>query len=304
MTASRAEQPLLMFIVMADPQFGMYSFLSKTQGTARALEASGLRVPTFPPISDLKRERLLFAEAIAEANAIHPAFVVVCGDLVNEWDDEDQFTALTQVAGSLSPDIPLHWVPGNHDVTEDYTHATNRAIARYRQRFGQDRYAFQHRNVSFIALNSSVIQHPSQVPEEYEANLTFLEAELTAAKMRQSAHTIIFSHHPWFLVSPDDDAPEQRWMMIPPDRRARLIELSAEAGVSAVFSGHTHRDQIGRAGSIEMVQTTAVGCPLGDEPSGFRVVRVYEDRLEHETVSLPSGLRFAWESELRKANGW
>jgi 3',5'-cyclic AMP phosphodiesterase CpdA len=298
------DQPLFMFIVMADPQFGLYTYLTKNKATVGAVEAAGLMVPAFPPISDLKRERTLFAEAIAAANAIHPAFVVVCGDLVNEWDDEEQFTALTQIAGSLSPDIPLQWVAGNHDVTEDATHPTPRAIAKYRERFGADYYAFQHRNVSFIVMDSTVIQHPSQVQDEYEANLAFLESELAAATLQKSSQTIVFSHHPWFLLEPGEDVAAQRWMVIPPDRRARLLELSEEAGVSAVFTGHTHRSQTAQVGAVEMVQTTAVGCPLGDDPSGFRIVRVYEDRLEHETVPLPSGLRFQWESEFRKANDW
>jgi len=304
MDETRGEQPLFMFVVMADPQFGMHTFLTRSEGTSAALEASGLKVPAFPPISDLKRERLLFAEAMAAANAIHPAFVAVCGDLVNEWDDEDQLSALKQVAGSLSPDIALHWVAGNHDVTEDYSHPTPKALKRYRSNFGADYYAFQHRSVSFIVINSTVIQHPAQIQDEYEVNLAFLEAELSAAKLRKSSHTIVFSHHPWFLQEPDEDVEAQRWMVIPPDRRARLLELATEAGVSAVFTGHTHRSQTGHAGGMEMVQTTAVGCPLGDDPSGFRVVRVYEDRLKHETVSLASGLRFAWEAEFREANGW
>jgi len=298
------EQPLFMFVVMADPQFGLYSFLTGNERTAAALEAAGLRVPVFPPISDLKRERTLFAEAIASANAINPAFVVVCGDLVNEWDDAEQLNALKQIAGSLSPEISIRWVAGNHDVSEDYMHPTPRALARYREQFGPDYYAFQVRGVSFIVIDSTVIQHPEQAGDELEANLAFLETELTAAKLRRSSHTIIFSHHPWFLREPDEDEPAQCWMVIPPDRRERLIELGAEAGVSAVFSGHTHRNQLAAAGTLEIVQTTAVGCPLGDDPSGFRVVKVYEDRLEHEAVALPSGVRFAWESELRRANGW
>ena len=80
MSRPETNQPLFMFIVMADPQFGMYSHLTRRKDTVGALEASGLHVPAFPPINDLKRERTLFAEAIAAANAIHPAFVVVCGD--------------------------------------------------------------------------------------------------------------------------------------------------------------------------------------------------------------------------------
>lgn len=35
---------------------------------------------------------------------------------------------------------------------------------------------------------------------------------------------------------------------------------------------------------MEQVVTTAVGAPLRKDPSGFRVVNVYEDRIAHEFV--------------------
>ena len=35
-----------------------------------------------------------------------------------------------------------------------------------------------------------------------------------------------------------------------------------------------------------MVTSAAVGYPLGDDPSGFRTVRVYGDRIEHDYHAL------------------
>lgn len=55
-----------------------------------------------------------------------------------------------------------------------------------------------------------------------------------------------------------------------------------------MFAGHYHRNAYARAGEIEMVTTGAVGRPLGDDPSGFRVVDVHDDRLEH-SYRVPSG---------------
>ena len=49
-----------------------------------------------------------------------------------------------------------------------------------------------------------------------------------------------------------------------------------------MFSGRYHRNSYGEHGGLQMVTTGAVGYPLGDDPSGFRVVRVHGDRIEHE----------------------
>ncbi len=41
--------------------------------------------------------------------------------------------------------------------------------------------------------------------------------------------------------------------------------------VRAVFAGHYHRNSYGTLGKMEMITTSAVGRPLGVDPSGFRV---------------------------------
>ena len=35
-----------------------------------------------------------------------------------------------------------------------------------------------------------------------------------------------------------------------------------------------------------MVTTSAVGYPLGDDPSGFRIVKVSQDKVEHQYCGL------------------
>ncbi len=37
---------------------------------------------------------------------------------------------------------------------------------------------------------------------------------------------------------------------------------------------------------LEMVTTGPVGKPLGDDPSGLRVVKVFSDRIEHRYYGL------------------
>jgi len=37
---------------------------------------------------------------------------------------------------------------------------------------------------------------------------------------------------------------------------------------------------------MEMVTTSAVGRPLGNDPSGFRIVRVWEHNIKHQYYGL------------------
>ena len=64
--------------------------------------------------------------------------------------------------------------------------------------------------------------------------------------------------------------------------RSVILDLFAEHGVEAMFAGHWHRNNIAStAGAFDMVVSGPVGVPLGDDPSGFRVVRVLESGLDH-----------------------
>ena len=75
-------------------------------------------------------------------------------------------------------------------------------------------------------------------------------------------------------------------MVIPAERRSVILELFAEHGVEAMFAGHWHRNNSASAGGFDMIVSGPVGVPLGDDPSGFRVVRVLESGLDHAYRSL------------------
>lgn len=52
-------------------------------------------------------------------------------------------------------------------------------------------------------------------------------------------------------------------------------------GVTHVFSGHYHKNSTGFYKNLEMVTTCALGAPLGEDPSGLRVVKMYENNVIH-----------------------
>ena len=109
------------FLQMSDPQFGM-----------------------FTKDNDFVQETANFEFAIATANRLKPAFLVITGDLVNKAGDAAQIAEFRRIAARLDRSIPLYNVAGNHDVENT---PTPESIASYTAAFGPDHYTFRSRNL-------------------------------------------------------------------------------------------------------------------------------------------------------------
>ena len=117
MTSNNPQTEPFHFIQLADPQFGMYAALSgKTAEEIAQYRARGLNVVPSPKIEGFDTESRLFREAVTEANRLRPDFVVTCGDIVQIWDRTELSDEALRIAAELDDGIPMHWVPGNHDL--------------------------------------------------------------------------------------------------------------------------------------------------------------------------------------------
>ncbi len=266
----------LHFIQLADPQFGMFAALSRWSDEFReTMRARGIVAQQHDaPIDGFEEETRLFESAIAEANRLRPAFVVVCGDMVHDPADPAQVAEVLRIADLLDEGIDLHWVAGNHDVCADFYVPTVELLAFYRATFGADRYAFQHGDTSFLVLNSQLLDRPEGAPEEAEAHSQFLRTELAAAK-RRGGPIVVFQHHPLRASDPLLDG-----MVFAEQRRGPLLELLHEHRVAALFAGHLHQNDYVRDGDLEMIATAPVGYPLNDTVLGYRVVRIAEGSID------------------------
>ena len=265
------------FIQMADPQFGMFaSFSGLDEQAIAGYRQRDFNVKPAPKTTGFADENRLYERAIAEANRLRPDFVVMCGDMVHEKDDPAQLAEVQRITGMLDSAVPIHWTAGNHDVGEA---PTDESLATYRDRYGPDNYSFDHGGSRFIVLNSSICYDPSNVPHEWEKQIEFLRSELAQAESSGWNHTVVFMHYPPFIRHPDED---DSWIVLPRDRRQQLLAPLKEQGVSFVFTGHWHRNNSASDGGLHVVATGPVGYPLGQDPSGFRIVKVLEDRIEHE----------------------
>lgn len=241
------------FIVMSDPQFGM-----------------------FHQNKDFEHETANFEFAIAAANRLKPAFVIVTGDLVNKDGDAAQIAEYKRIAGRLNPAIKLFSLPGNHDVGNE---PTGQTLAAYREHFGADYYTFHSGGVTGIVLDSNLEKGADHVPEEAAKMEAWFRSELAQARREGAGRLIVFQHIPFFLEKPDE--PNQ-YFNIPMVVRQRYLKLMHEYGVKEVFAGHLHRNSEGRDGDLEMVTTGPVGMPLNGGKSGMRLVTISGSNLTHK----------------------
>jgi serine/threonine-protein phosphatase CPPED1 len=253
--ASAAEP--FFFIQLSDPQLGMFN-----------------------ENKDFVQDTANFEFAVASVNRLRPAFVVVTGDLVHKPGDPAQIAEYRRIVAKIDRSIPVYNIAGNHDVQNV---PTPESLAAYSKIFGTDRYVFRERGIVGVVLNSSVIHSPDKAPEALAEQEKWLRAELAKAKAESPRHVVVFQHHPWFIKTADE--PDQ-YFNIPLARRAAYMAMFREAGVRYLICGHYHRNAEARDGDLENITTGAVGKPLGGSKSGFRVLIVRDDKIEHRFYEL------------------
>jgi 3',5'-cyclic AMP phosphodiesterase CpdA len=245
------------FVQLADPQFGAYT-----------------------SDRDFAQETANYEFAVSNINRLHPTFVVICGDLINKTGDPQQASEYFRITSKIDRSIPVYPVAGNHDVGNE---PTPESLAAYRKSFGPDYYSFRQDSLYGIVLDSSLISAPGKAQEEADKQDFWLRSELQKATSSGARHIVIFQHHSWFLEKPDEPA---QYFNIPAAPRRKYLDLLKAAGVRYVFAGHYHRNAYGRDGALEMITNGPVGRPLGDDPSGVRIVTVRDGRLDHRYYTL------------------
>ncbi len=266
------------FVFLADPQLGCRAtFSGLSEETTEALRQRDMYIDPFPAEDGHLWEVRQVEKAVAAIEEAAPDFVVVGGDMLDDARSAGQYRDL--MAGFASVGVPIHWVPGNHDIAFDGEQPTHRSIEHYEFLFGDSTFVIDGGEVTLVALNTTVLHRPERVPDVLAAQFRFLDRAIA------DAHTpvVLVGHHPLFLRTPDE--PNSYWT-VPGELRSRLLGLVQAHGVHAMFAGHYHRNQVARSGRFEMVTTGPVGFPLGQDPSGIRVVEHDGRRLRHEYIPI------------------
>ncbi|OWA50574.1 Serine/threonine-protein phosphatase CPPED1 [Hypsibius exemplaris] len=284
------------FVQGADPQFGMFDGF--------------LRGKTDPKLISWEEDIALMRIAANDLNKMTPlpAFFVICGDLVHEFDvnplKKAQERDLLRILADIDPAIPIALIPGNHDIQNT---PTALAINHFKDTFGPDYYTFDARGLRCICINSQFFKSFEATPsaEFLQLQKDFFrwfdgEIDRTAHDLRTGLiqHAVVFQHIAWFLERPDE--PDDYFNV---DYQIRQIYLQklVYAGIKACFCGHYHRNGGGKAGphgELEVVVTSAIGMTLAvgtdgqlvegkaDNPSGMRVVKVTDESITHDYFPL------------------
>jgi hypothetical protein len=198
--------------------------------------------------------------------------VVSMGDLVREGDRGRLWDDFARDHAALRTRVPYVAAPGNHEAT--HTAAARRswdAVMGPPPAPGRYWWSLDlpEADARFVFLDSNVLADPrDRWPAADEAALA--DAQLAWADSALEAPrrlAFVVLHHP--LVTAGNYAGD--WRPERPEspsarRRARLLELCARRGVTAVFSGHEHLYQRVRlahpGGGTWFVTTGGGGSPL------------------------------------------
>jgi len=255
------------FVIAADSQFG-YTWPYKERD---------------PKDWKIETDRAICAvDKINNLNP-RPQFVVICGDLVNEMPENDtelnelQINEFKQIFSKLHSSISLICVCGNHDVGNT---PTENSIYKYRFNFGPDYFSFWCGGVLFLVINSQYYKDSSKIEELAYEQDQWLTEELNKHKGQR---IIVFQHIPWILNNIDEN---NGYFNIEKNLRFKMLEKFNSHGVSHVFSGHYHKNSTGFYKNLEIVTTCALGAPMGEDPSGLRIVKMYGNNVTHIYYSL------------------
>ena len=272
------------FLFLADCQLGAYAtFSGMTEDDIVRFAERDMRVEIVPFVEGPEWDAARYQAPIATASALRPEFVLMGGDMIDDLSNAVQLEELMRITAGLSDDIPMKWIPGNHDIALDTLAPTAHDIDKYREIFGPDYYAFDWGPARFIALDTVVIDHPENVPGELNEQMAFFRYELEQAKSDQVAQVIVLGYHPLFTSHADED---DTYWNLPKERRGLSLDLIHANGVRIAFAGHWHRNSLAFDGEFEMVTSGPVGYPLGVDPSGYRVVDVSTRGVTHRYEAL------------------
>lgn len=227
--------------------------------------------------------------------AQQPDLVVHTGDVTVDGADVDEdFAHCARLFAGLG--VPVHLVPGNHDVGEPlhpHQPANAERVTRWRRHFGRDWWSLDVEGWRLIGLDAMLFG--ADIAGERE-QLAWLDATLEAAGGRKIAW---FMHKPLFLDTPDEG--DTGYWTVKPEPRARILERVRRHGVAMIATGHLHKMHEHEHDECRYVWAPSSGFVVGErlqEPMpgekklGAVVHDFAGDRVTTRMVELPELTRF------------
>ncbi|MFQ7502292.1 MAG: metallophosphoesterase [Alistipes finegoldii] len=250
----KEKSPVTIIMQVSDPQMGFYA-----------------------DNRDMAYETRTLTKTVEAINRLRPDVVVFTGDYVHNAADESQWTEFLRIVAEINPRIKTLYLPGNHDVRLEEGSVD---VEPYTKHLGIDRFCVRVNGILLTGINSDYLKDETGPLERRESVPV---AGPFAQKKRPSRTSLVFAHHPFFLRQIDEP---DGYSTISPEKRRRYFELFRETGVQTVFTGHLHDNAETSYDNIGMITTSAVGRPLGDAPSGVRIIVIKDRTIIHRYYPL------------------
>lgn len=200
----------------------------------------------------------VYIRNIKEVNLLRPGFVIIVGDLIRGYtDDEDEIIRQWDAFDKANElyEVSYKLVVGNHDVWD------KRSEEIYKQRYGDLYYSFSVGDCHFIVLDSEdmtvVEEGQSKTMEKIVGKqLEWLKKDLEKNKKK----SFVFMHKPLWHK---DYEQSSNW-------NEDVHPLLAKYNVDTVFAGHVHiYRKSGVRDGVKYIITGGAGAEIGsNEASG------------------------------------
>jgi 3',5'-cyclic AMP phosphodiesterase CpdA len=212
------------------------------------------------------------AVALINALPVRVECVVHTGDILA--DNVEKEAVVREGLAALDPlKVPIHFVPGNHDILASNPRKTSEA---YQSAFGPVASVAEYRGVVFIFLFTEPLRSDYRLPG-YDP-MPWLTAQLKAAAGKP---VLLFYHAPQVA----DFHHNQFYPGWSDKTRLKWEKLLTGGSVKAIITGHFHRDELHWVGDIPMY----VGEPITrfwDRQPAFRLYEYRKGHLGYRTIYL------------------
>jgi hypothetical protein len=198
-------------------------------------------------------------QRVTQINKIRPKFVVVTGNFVDSYDEnyEANVDVFRKCIARISDTINVLFVPGPEDLAYCNLQVRNNSIPfecflskdsvdRYRCYFGADYYSFWYQGMKGIVINSSLFiadnfsrnvadeNTKEFIFSEVQRQLVWLIEEIEQSKLCATS-IVIFSYHPFFFRSINEEDNFESGCIFPESIRQRLLKLLRHHKVKYCF---------------------------------------------------------------------
>lgn len=185
--------------------------------------------------------------------------VVHTGDITMEkFEDKETISAGKSVLEKLN--IPMHFLPGNHDILPEKLQPTTNA---YRKQFGDLYSKAEYNGVIFLFVYTEPLVKNFKV--DHIDTLKWLETSLKDAKGKP----VIIFHHTPSVKDFYNNKFRDSW---PSDMQAKWQKLISSYNVKAVMAGHYHRDEFHWLGDVPLYVCSPIAGYWGRQAT----YRIYE----------------------------